>query len=147
VKAVPNAEYITRMLPGEVPLTLSPRRHCGAPLLRGRPSLESVCCIAINPNICRTSIRACGACCLMAGDAGFRCTAARGTKEDDMSLITALVTVAALFAAVSLFEGIASMAHGGVEDERKSVRLMFRRVGWQALAFLFVLIALIANLK
>ena len=59
-----------------------------------------------------------------------------------MSLITAFVMVAALFAAVSLFEGIASMAHGGVEDQRASHWLMFKRVGWQALALLFILFAL-----
>ena len=59
-----------------------------------------------------------------------------------MSLITAFVMVAALFAAVSLFEGVASMAHGGVEDQRASHWLMFKRVGWQALALLFILFAL-----
>ena len=59
-----------------------------------------------------------------------------------MSLITAFVMVAALFAAVSLFEGVASMAHGGVQDQRASHRMMFKRVGWQALALLFILFAL-----
>jgi len=59
-----------------------------------------------------------------------------------MSLITAFVMVAALFAAVSLFEGVASMAHGGVEDQRASHWMMFRRIGWQALALLFILFAL-----
>jgi hypothetical protein len=62
-----------------------------------------------------------------------------------MSLITALVMVAALFAAVSLFEGVASMAHGGVEDQRASHRMMFKRVGWQALALLFILFALLST--
>lgn len=64
-----------------------------------------------------------------------------------MSLITAFVLVAALLVAVSLFNGIVSMAHGGVEDQVASHRLMFRRVGWQGLAFLFILLALLVNLK
>jgi Hypoxia induced protein conserved region len=64
-----------------------------------------------------------------------------------MSLMTLLVMVAALFAAVSLFNGIVSMAHGGAEDQRASHWLMFRRVGWQGLALLFMLLALLVNLK
>ena len=59
-----------------------------------------------------------------------------------MSLITAFVMVAALFAAVSLFQGVASMAHGGADDQRTSHLKMFKRVGWQALALLFILFAL-----
>jgi hypothetical protein len=59
-----------------------------------------------------------------------------------MTLITAFVMVAALFAAVSLFQGVASMAHGGVDDQRASHWIMFKRVGWQALALLFILFAL-----
>lgn len=64
-----------------------------------------------------------------------------------MSLMTAFVMVAALFTIISLFNGIASMAHGGPEDDRMSPVLMFKRVGWQALAVLFILLALLANLK
>lgn len=64
-----------------------------------------------------------------------------------MSLITTLVMVAALFAAISLFQGVASMAHGGVEDQRASQWLMFRRVAWQALALLFILFALLSALE
>jgi hypothetical protein len=63
-----------------------------------------------------------------------------------MSLMTAMVLVAALFAAISLFNGVASMAHGGTEDQGKSHLLMFKRVGWQALALLFMLLALLSNL-
>ena len=63
-----------------------------------------------------------------------------------MSLITAMVMVAAFFAAISLFNGIASMAHGGIEDQGASHRLMFQRIGWQALALLFMLFALPSNL-
>ena len=64
-----------------------------------------------------------------------------------MSLMTAFVMVAALFTIISLFNGITSMAHGGPEDDRMSPVLMFKRVGWQALAVLFILLALLANLK
>jgi hypothetical protein len=38
------------------------------------------------------------------------------------------------------------MAHGGVQDQRDSHWLMFRRIGWQALAFLFIMFALLSNL-
>ncbi|MEW6688654.1 MAG: hypothetical protein AB1452_06110 [Pseudomonadota bacterium] len=64
-----------------------------------------------------------------------------------MSLITALGLVAAVLAAISLFNGVVSMAHGGAEDQRASHWLMFRRVGWQALAVLFIFLALLAALK
>ena len=64
-----------------------------------------------------------------------------------MSMITMFVLVAALLAAVSLFNGITSMAHGGTEDRGASHWLMFKRVGWQALAVLFILLALLANLE
>ena len=64
-----------------------------------------------------------------------------------MSLITVFVMVAALCAAISLFNGIVSMAHGGAEDQRGSHWLMFKRVGWQALALMFMLLAMLANLK
>ena len=64
-----------------------------------------------------------------------------------MSMITLFVMTAALCAAISLFNGIASMAHGGVEDQGKSHLWMFKRVGWQALAVVFALLALLANLK
>jgi len=64
-----------------------------------------------------------------------------------MTLLTAFVMVATLFAAISLFDGIVSMAHGGADDQHESHRWMFKRVGWQGLAFLFVLLALLSNLK
>lgn len=64
-----------------------------------------------------------------------------------MSIITVFVFVAALLAALSLFNGIVSMAHGGAADQRDSHWLMLRRVGWQGLALLFILLALLANLS
>ena len=63
-----------------------------------------------------------------------------------MSLMTLFVMIAAAMAAMSLFTGIASMAHGGAEDQSGSHWLMFKRVGWQALALMFVLLALLTNL-
>ena len=56
-----------------------------------------------------------------------------------------LVVLAALGVAVALFNGILSMAYGGEADQRESHRHMFKRVGWQALAILLVLIALVAS--
>jgi hypothetical protein len=61
-----------------------------------------------------------------------------------MSMITAFGLVAALLAAISLFNGVVSMAHGGTEDQAASHLLMFRRLGWQALAVLFIFLALFA---
>ncbi len=62
-----------------------------------------------------------------------------------MSLITVFVMVAAMFAALSLFQGVSSMAHGGAKDQAASHWMMFRRVGWQALALMFILFALFAG--
>ncbi|MCC6211883.1 MAG: HIG1 domain-containing protein [Burkholderiales bacterium] len=63
-----------------------------------------------------------------------------------MSLMTILVLIAALCAAMSLFQGVTSMAHGGAEDQGKSHLLMLKRVGWQGLAFLLLLFALLSNI-
>ena len=63
-----------------------------------------------------------------------------------MDMITMFVLLAALATAISLFNGIASMAHGGESDARQSHWLMFRRVGWQALTVLFLLLALLSQL-
>ncbi len=62
-----------------------------------------------------------------------------------MNAMGLLVLVAAAGVAVALFNGLVSMAHGGEADQRQSHRLMFKRVGWQALAILLVLIALVAS--
>jgi hypothetical protein len=64
-----------------------------------------------------------------------------------MSMMTVFVLAAAFVAAFSLFQGIVSMAHGGAEDDRLSTRFMLKRVGWQALAVMFLLLALLSNLK
>jgi hypothetical protein len=39
------------------------------------------------------------------------------------------------------------MAHGGEEDQRTSHVHMLKRVGWQGLALLFVLLALLSQLR
>jgi hypothetical protein len=60
----------------------------------------------------------------------------------------AVLAIAGLgLAALALFNGIVSMAHGGEEDQRLAHQLMFKRVGWQAAAVLFVLLSLLANLR
>lgn len=46
-------------------------------------------------------------------------------------------------AALAEFNGIVSMAHGGEADQRASHVLMLKRVGWQAMAVLSVLLALL----
>ena len=39
------------------------------------------------------------------------------------------------------------MAHGGEANAKRSHWLMFRRVGWQALAVFFLLLGLLSQLK
>jgi hypothetical protein len=64
-----------------------------------------------------------------------------------MDMITMFVLLAAAATAISLFNGISSMAHGGEADARQSPQLMFKRVGWQALAVIFLLFALLSQLR
>ena len=64
-----------------------------------------------------------------------------------MDVLTVFVLVAALLTAISLFNGVVSMAHGGEADAHESHWLMFRRIGWQALAVLFLLLALLARFE
>lgn len=64
-----------------------------------------------------------------------------------MSMITMLVLASVLLAALALFNGIVSMAHGGVEDQRESHRLMFKRVAWQGAAVLFALLGAMTALS
>jgi uncharacterized membrane protein len=63
-----------------------------------------------------------------------------------MSAMTLLIVLAAAAAAFALAKGIFSMAQGGEADQRQSHVLMFKRVGWQALAVLLVLIVLLIQL-
>ena len=62
-----------------------------------------------------------------------------------MSLMTVFVLVGMALTIISFVEGMASMAHGGESDQRRSHIYMFRRVGWQALTILFLLLALFAT--
>lgn len=64
-----------------------------------------------------------------------------------MDLLTVFVLLAAGLTAVSLFNGVSSMAHGGEADAHDSHWLMFKRIGWQALAVLFLMFALLAQLR
>ena len=64
-----------------------------------------------------------------------------------MDLMTVFVLAAGLVTVISLFNGVASMAHGGEDDAQQSHRMMFKRVGWQALTVFFLLLALLAQFK
>ena len=61
-----------------------------------------------------------------------------------MSLMTALVLAAMLATIASLIAGITSMATGGEVAHSNSVQWMVRRVGFQALALLLIVLALLA---
>ena len=62
-----------------------------------------------------------------------------------MDAMTMFVFAAAGAAAVAFTRGVASMAHGGESDQLHSHELMFQRVGWQGLAVLLLLLALLAG--
>lgn len=55
------------------------------------------------------------------------------------TLIFAFIVILLLATVGSLFGGLASMGIGGALDDRNSERLMFARVGLQALAVVLVL--------
>ena len=62
-----------------------------------------------------------------------------------MDLLIVLVLIGIALTIIAFVRGVVSMAHGGVEDQQASHRLMFQRVGWQALALLFILFALFSS--
>lgn len=62
-----------------------------------------------------------------------------------MDPIVLFAVIGLALAAYALFNGVVSMAHGGVEDQRMSHVWMFKRVGWQGLAALFVLLGLLSH--
>lgn len=64
-----------------------------------------------------------------------------------MDALVVFAIVGLGLAALALFNGIVSMAHGGEADQRASHGLMFKRVGWQAVAALAVLLALLGYLR
>ena len=60
-----------------------------------------------------------------------------------MNTITVLVLAGMAVTIAVLIQGIASMAHGGASDQARSHILMFRRVGWQSLTVLILLVILL----
>lgn len=61
-----------------------------------------------------------------------------------MSMLTLLVMVAMLATITSLVAGISSMAQDGAVAHLNSAQWMVRRVGFQAAAFLLILISFLA---
>ena len=62
-----------------------------------------------------------------------------------MSIMTVFVLAGVVATIFALIQGIASMAHGGESDQARSHVLMFRRVGWQGMTILFLLLALLLS--
>lgn len=62
-----------------------------------------------------------------------------------MNTMTVLVVAGMAATILALIQGIASMAHGGVSDQARSHVLMFRRVGWQSLTVLILLLILLSQ--
>ena len=60
-----------------------------------------------------------------------------------MTLYTFIIIVALLAVIASLVWGVASMAHGGHYDKEHSEHFMIARVGFQALAFILLLMTLL----
>jgi hypothetical protein len=58
--------------------------------------------------------------------------------------MTVFIMVAAAAAAIALYNGVVSMAHGGESDRLHSHEHMFMRTGWQALAVLLVFLAMLS---
>jgi len=63
-----------------------------------------------------------------------------------MDPLAVFAVIGLALAGYALFNGVVSMAHGGIEDQRSSHVWMFKRVGWQGLAALFVLLGLLSQL-
>lgn len=64
-----------------------------------------------------------------------------------MNILTIIVVLALLFTVVALFWGVGSMAQGGDYDREHSEKLMFARVGVQAVAFTLIVLALLASMN
>lgn len=63
-----------------------------------------------------------------------------------MNTMTVLVVAGLAATILALIQGIASMAHGGDADQARSHMLMFRRVGWQLLTVVLLLLALLSQM-
>jgi hypothetical protein len=60
-----------------------------------------------------------------------------------MNILNFTVITVMFFAIATLVWGIASMAHGGTYDREHSEKIMFTRIGVQAVAFAIILLALV----
>ena len=60
-----------------------------------------------------------------------------------MATLTLMIILALIGTVGALITGVASMAHGGDFDQRHSHQFMFARVGFQGVALLMLLIALV----
>lgn len=63
-----------------------------------------------------------------------------------MTILTMAVILALVFTIGSLVWGLGSMAHGGSYDNEHSEKIMFTRVGIQAIAFALIIVALLISL-
>ncbi|MDH5178707.1 MAG: twin transmembrane helix small protein [Gammaproteobacteria bacterium] len=63
-----------------------------------------------------------------------------------MTALNVMVILALLATIVALGWGIGSMAHGGVYDVKHSHQFMEARLGFQALAIILIMIALIVSM-
>ena len=63
-----------------------------------------------------------------------------------MTTMTVLVIFALLATIVALGWGMGSMAHGGTYDQKHSAQLMSARVGFQGLAIVLLVVALLVSL-
>jgi hypothetical protein len=64
-----------------------------------------------------------------------------------MEILTFLILLALFATVVSLGWGIGSMAHGGKYDDKHDVHLMSARLGFQAIAIVLLLIAIVFSLN
>jgi hypothetical protein len=60
-----------------------------------------------------------------------------------MATLTLMIVLALIGTVGALITGVASMAHGGDFDQRHSHQFMAARVGFQGIALLMLLIALV----
>ena len=61
-----------------------------------------------------------------------------------MNILTTIIILALLATIGALVMGVVSMARGGEFDRQHSTQLMFARIGFQALALLLLVAALLA---
>jgi len=67
--------------------------------------------------------------------------------EGVMVVLTVLILIALAGTVGALVLGIASMAHGGEFDRRHSHLFMFARVGFQGIALVMLIIALLVSVR